>query len=273
MRATLSLTLAIFRNLSRYRTEFLTSTLSPLFWVIPALLLTRYADALGLRYNFKDIAGVELSLAATYFLVGATYWNYVEGVWSIALGLRVNMRLGTLESLWCTPAPRISFMISWSAGRLLAVTLHSILALGLLIFLSLVNLEDIRFERPTLAVIVLGFSVLASYGFAFLLVGLTLKFKDAESIISILGNAAPLLGGVIFPVMLLPGPLRIVSYLFPFTYGADALRGLILGSKTLLPLYYEVGGTVVMGVFFAIVGWQAFVWLESKARMDGLENF
>lgn len=96
MRAFVSLTLAVLRNLSRYRSEYVGSFLGPVFWVIPAWLIVRYA-------NIPDVFGADdsnFTIAAMYFSVGATYWNYVEGIWSIALGLRENMRLGTLESLW-----------------------------------------------------------------------------------------------------------------------------------------------------------------------------
>lgn len=56
--------------------------------------------------------------------------------------------------------------------------------------------------------------------------------------LSLVGNAA-LLGGVFFPVAFLPGFLRPLALLFPFTYGVDALRALWLGTESLFPLPYE----------------------------------
>lgn len=269
MRAFIALTLAILRNLSRYRSEYVGSFLGPVFWVIPAWLIVRYA-------NISDIFGVNdptFTVAAMYFFIGATYWNYVEGIWSIALGLRENMKLGTLESLWVSPAPRLSMIMGWSVGRLLGTTLHSLLAFGLLSTLSIIHLSDLSFEKILTATNILLFSVLAAYGFGFVLVGLTLKFKDAESMISMMGNAAPLLGGILFPVTYLPIPLRAVAYLFPFTYGVDAFRGILFGSKTLLSLQTEVALIVIMGVFFPIFGWVFFLWMENKARAEGIGAF
>jgi ABC-2 type transport system permease protein len=273
MRAILALTSATFQNLTRYRTEYFASFLGPLFWVIPAYLLTRFANNLGMTYDFLKSTGINLDLAVIYFFAGAVYWNYVEGVWGLSIGLRANMRTGTLEGLWATPASRFAFIVSWSIGRLFAVTVHSILSFILLIALTLVNLNQIRLENAIFAVVVLMFSILAAYGFAFVLVGITLIFKDAESIISILGNAAPLLGGVIFPVALLPTPLRALSYLFPFTYGVDAFRGVLFGSKTILPLEYQLPLIVLMGLLFIALGWIAFMRLENKSRVYGLEGF
>lgn len=268
MRAFISLTLAVLRNLSRYRSEYVGSFLGPVFWVIPAWLIVRYANI--------DTFGVSTSsftVAAMYFFIGATYWNYVEGIWSIALGLRENMKLGTLESLWASPAPRLSMIMGWSTGRLLGTTLHSLLAFGLLSALSMIHLRDLSLENTLAVMVVIVFSALASYGFSFVLVGLTLKFKDAESMISMLGNAAPLLGGILFPITYLPAPLRLIAYSFPFTYGVDALRGILFGSKTLLPLPTELGLIITMGLLFPVFGWIFFSWIEGKARNEGISAF
>lgn len=69
MRAFISLTLAVLRSLSRYRSEYVGSFLGPLFWVIPAWLIVRYA-------NMPDIFGAgdsSFTVAAMYFFIGATY--------------------------------------------------------------------------------------------------------------------------------------------------------------------------------------------------------
>jgi len=269
MRAFISLTLAVFRNLSRYRSEYIGNFFGPVFWVIPAWLIVRYA-------NIPDAFGASVSGfagAAMYFFIGAIYWNYVEGIWSIALGLRENMRLGTLESLWASPAPRFSMIMGWSVGRLLGTTLHSLLAFGLLSALSIIHLRDLSYENLLIVAYIIFFSVLAAYGFGFVLVGLTLRFRDAESLISMLGNAAPLLGGILFPITYLPLPLQGLAYLFPFTYGVDALRGVLLRSTTLLPLRTEIFLLFVMGILFPLSGWFFFLEIEKRARVEGIGEF
>ncbi len=265
MRALIALAAATVLTLSRYRAEYIWSMLSPLFWVISAWLIVKYAQLSG----YYPVADREADLLV-YFLIGGVYWNYVEAVWSIALSLRSHMRLGTLEMLWSTPAPRLSFILGWSVGRLLGITLHSLVLFLALAGFSSVHLPLLPLERWLIVVGVGMASILAAYGFAFVLVGLTLRFKDAESLVGMLGNAAPLLGGILFPVTLLPLPLRILSYAFPFTYGVDVLRGLIVRSETLLPLSVEVGLVVGMGVLFLAVGWWVFEVMERKARREGL---
>jgi len=116
-------------------------------------------------------------------------------------------------------------------------------------------------------------SLVASYGFAFVLFGATLRFKDANSAVGLLGNAAPLLGGVFFPVALLPGFLRPLAYAFPFTYGADAVRALWLGTPAMFPLGQQIGLLAALAVAYVALGWWALLHFERRARHHGLEGF
>ncbi|MBI4729449.1 MAG: ABC transporter permease [Acidobacteria bacterium] len=268
VRAATSHGLASLRGLSRYRMEFVGATAGPLIWVAGALLTIHYARQLGLGDGFERVTGLTGARAAAYFLAGAVYWNYVEGVWSLAMGVRGSMRAGTLESLWATPAPRLAMILGWSAGGLAAVSFQSVAGFALLLVLAGGSIAG-----WSLAAGVLIASVLAAYGMAFVLAGLTLRFKDAESILGMVGNAAPLLGGVIFPVALLPMPLRVASYLFPFTYGADAVRAAALGSRTLFDLRAELAVIAAMSVLLPLAGWRLFLRIEKASRLRGLEGF
>ncbi|MFO8034726.1 MAG: ABC transporter permease, partial [Candidatus Bipolaricaulota bacterium] len=152
---------------------------------------------------------------------------------------------------------------------LLGVTVHSALAIALVIAFA---------GWPGGAalgqvVLVLFVSVVGSYGLAFHLFGLTLRFKDAESLLSLVGNVAPLLGGVFFPVAFLPLFLRPLSYIFPFTYGVDALRALWLGTPAMFPLTLQLGLLGALAVAYVILGWWAVVHFERRARHHGLEGF
>ncbi|MFZ5816447.1 MAG: ABC transporter permease [Bacillota bacterium] len=269
MRAALALALATMQSMSRYPAQYVGGAISPVLWVLPTWMMVVHARALGLEQSFAEATGLSSEMALLYLFLGALYWNYVEGVWGVALYIRQSMVNGTLEALWATPASRLSLVIGWSLGRLLGITLHSAVAFSLLLALGwrLPRLPWI----PAVAVLVL--SVLAAYGFAFLLAGLSLRFRDDGAAVTLLGNAAPLLGGVIFPVLLLPQPLRLLSYLFPFTYGADALRGILLGSRTLLPLPTELALVAAMGLLLPLGGWAVFSRLEALARRQGLDGF
>ena len=48
--------------------------------------------------------------------------------------------------------------------------------------------------------------------------------------------------GTTFPVKALPTWLIPIALILPLTYGLDAVRGLLLRTATLLPLYVETHG-------------------------------
>ncbi|MBT9143855.1 MAG: hypothetical protein DDT29_02268 [Dehalococcoidia bacterium] len=269
MRATLALLRYSLVNSLRYRIDVVGSTFSPILWVLPAVLMAMWAERIGLIGDFAEVTGTYNYIA--FFLIGGVYWNFVEAVWGIAFSLREQMFTGTLENLWASSIRRLGIIIAWSLASLLAATIFSIIAIA--VVGVTVGLDVGGDPRWGIAISVFVLSLIASYGFAFLLFGLTLRFKDAENIVSIIANAAPLLGGVIFPVTLLPLPLRFFSYALPFTWGLDALRGVLLGAETILPSTMQVILIAVLAAFFIGFGWIAFIALERRARREGLSIF
>lgn len=267
MRPAWTLLVCSLKARARYRGDFYWSTASPLLLALPAVLLGYWGEQLGLLAAFAETTGT--TRYALYVLLGAVYWNYVEAVWSIAFSLRGAMRSGVLESLLATGLSRWGLIAAWSGARLLGVTVHSVLAIALVVALA---------GWPGGAavgaiVLVWAFSLLGSYGLAFVLFGLTLRFKDAESLLSLVGNVAPLLGGVFFPVAFLPGFLRPLALAFPFTYGVDALRSLWLGTETLFPLSFQFAVLGALGLVYLVLGWWALGRFERLGRHHGLEGF
>jgi ABC-2 type transport system permease protein len=78
-----------------------------------------------------------------------------------------------------------------------------------------------------------------------------------------------LFSGSNFPVTALPRWLLPVSLALPLTYGFDAVRGWLLGTKTLMPLVTESLLMVVFMVLMLWVGTWVFKLLERRVRMKG----
>lgn len=267
MRPAFMLFLYALRSMTRYRSEFYGSLTTPLFLALPAILLGFWGEQLGLLDTFAAATGT--ARYAVYLLLGAVYWNYVEGVWSIAFSLRGAMRSGVLESLLVTGLSRMGMIVAWSGARLLGVTVQS--ALAIMLVVGLAGWPGGVAVGQML--VVWSLSLVGSYGLAFFLFGLTLRFKDAESLLSLVGNVAPLLGGVFFPIAFLPNFLQPLSYAFPFSYGVDALRALWLGTPAMFPLGLQFFLLGVLALAYVGLGWLALAYFERRARHHGLEGF
>lgn len=251
----------------RYRSNRMWPLTQPVLLALPALLVAYWGERAGSIEVFEGLAGTRGY--AAYLLLGALYWNFVEVVWWIPWGLRAEMTAGTLESVLASRLTRLGLLGAWSGSRALVVVPSFAVGVALVALWAGVP------AGPDLAVagLVLLTSAVGSWGLAFLLFGLTLRFKDAESLISLLGNSAPLLGGVFFPVALLPQPLRALALLYPFTYGVDALRGAWFGSATLFPLGVQLPILAGLSAAYLVLGWAALVHFERSARERGLEGF
>jgi ABC-2 type transport system permease protein len=60
-----------------------------------------------------------------------------------------------------------------------------------------------------------------------------------------------------------------VALSLPMTYGFDAVRGLLLNTRTLLPIPVEVGVLLVVMVVFIFLGLWSFRRLERRVRQKG----
>jgi ABC-2 type transport system permease protein len=96
-----------------------------------------------------------------------------------------------------------------------------------------------------------------------------LVFKQGDPVRWLYGGAATLLGGVYFPVQMLPDWLRPFSVVFPITHALEAMRRAVL-------LGTGVGGIsvqlLVLAGFAAVsvpAGALAFRWALRRIRLDG----
>jgi ABC-2 type transport system permease protein len=83
-----------------------------------------------------------------------------------------------------------------------------------------------------------------------------------------------LMCGVIFPVDLLPLPLRAISYLLPWTWWYEAIRRFLLGATASASLgtltdAQLLGGLALSTAVFALLAERLFRALENRARAQG----
>ena len=98
---------------------------------------------------------------------------------------------------------------------------------------------------------------------------LTVVFKRTEPVIQLFNSASALLGGVLFPVEVLPSALQVISKALPLTAALDGVRSAFLmgaGWAELLPSILILGGFLVVLVPASIL---LFRWALRRAMRDG----
>jgi ABC-2 type transport system permease protein len=142
--------------------------------------------------------------------------------------LREEQTIGTFEALMSAPASPAAVALASCAYDLLRGALSGLVVLLAAVLLFGVGLEADLGSYLVALVALLGCLVL----FAALCAGLAaliVWLKRATALLGVALAALGLLGGVYFPVEILPQPLQTIAEALPFTWGVDVIRDALLG--------------------------------------------
>jgi len=138
--------------------------------------------------------------------------------------LREDQLTGTLEMLFASPASPFLLLLASTLWELLLQTVQAGVGLGLAALLGA------RFHLgslPALALLLL-LSLLCFGALGVLAAAVLLVFQRGEPVTPFVGALFSLLGGVFFPIAVLPPALETVARLLPLPYATGALRTLLL---------------------------------------------
>jgi len=217
------------------------------------------------RTNTANLAGFLLIGGGGFVLVTRALWGY--GNW-----IRQEIRSGTLESLYLSPAAMPPIL----AGTALAFMIYSALIFcGAMIVGALLFQTTFQTQQLPLAVVFLGLGLPAVYSLALLYGALVLQFKETEALLQIAQWLITLLMGVYFPISLFPMALKIASLLFPPTWLTQGLRASLLGIPYLSASW--AGDLAVLALFCLVgpvVAYFVYGRVERRLRQQsGLGSF
>jgi ABC-2 type transport system permease protein len=154
-----------------------------------------------------------------------------------AQSVKADQQAGTLKPLLLSPLPSGALVALSSVYPLLrsAASTVSYLAAGVLLFGLTAARVNITASMVVLAVALCAFAAIGLMSAAF-----TLVFKRGDPLLWLFGALSWLLGGVFFPVSMLPRPLQTAAGLLPITYALDALRATLLAGAGLPAVAHEV---------------------------------
>ncbi|RME21518.1 MAG: ABC transporter permease [Deltaproteobacteria bacterium] len=202
-----------------------------------------------------------------FVLVGVAFSSYLGvAVRSFADTIRSAQVLGTLEALLATPTPAGQIVVFSSLYAFLATSMRVVLILlaGALFF-------GVDFGRANWAgaVLALVLTVLSFSSLGILSAAVVLAFKRADPSAWIVQGFSYLLGGVYYPVSVLPGWGKALANLLPITHSLEAMRMLLLRGASV----EEVAGSLVALVVFLLIAGPlsmlAFLWALRRGRRDG----
>ncbi len=259
--------------------------------ILAAFLRRDLREALTYKFSFlSSFIGILLSSATFYFVAklvppsapslgpfGGDYFSFaVVGVAFAGLlgmfqeGLAAVVRSaqlsGTLEALLVTPVAVPAILFGSSLYSLLFQVFRTALHLG--VALAFFGLTLGRINGPGVAAVGL-LTIVCFVSVGVLSASFILVYKTGNPFTWILGTVSGLLGGVVFPVALLPPWIRWASSLLPVTYALDGMRKSLLASASFGAVLPDVAALAVFDAFLLPLSLVAFRLAVRKAKRDG----
>lgn len=217
--------------------------------------------------------GVSNQLAAyggdyfAFVLIGVAFTDYLSvSLSSFAGQIRSAQVQGTLEALLVTPTSVSTILFSSSLYSFCFSSLRVILYLviGVLIFGLKLHISSVLSFLVIMILTILAFSGIGLISAAFIIF-----FKQGGPIGFLVSTASALLGGVFYPVAVLPSWLEPYAYLLPITHALEAMRQILLNGASLATVYDKA---IILALFAGIllpIGLVSFGYGLTMARREG----
>lgn len=243
-----------------YRTAFVTQLLGN----IVILAMFYY---IGKMFEGADIGALERygGNYAAFLLIGIAFTDALGvSVNTFAGQIREGQMTGALEATLMSPVKlwRILVYSSVWSYCLTAFRFTLYLLLGL-IFFSV----DLQKANLGAGLLVFFLTVVSFAGLGMIWAAAVMLVKRGEAVMNLLGGIFILLGGVMFPVTVMPNWLQTLSNFIPLTYGLDGMRLTLLQGYTLA----QVSDLIVILIAFSIglvfaglIAFNGAVWLVKE---------
>ncbi len=221
-----------------YRFNFLLNLLSLFFSVAAFYFLGKLVDP----SQVLEYAGDYFSFA----LVGMAMVLFLRtGLGSFAESLREEQMMGTLEAMISTDTSLSVIVISSSLWRFLFTSLSAFL------FLLVGTFFGVSYAGANwgAAVLIFVLTILAYASLGIISASFVMVFKRGSPVNWVVSSLSMLLGGVFYPVSVLPGWLRVFSRALPITWSLEGLRGALLRARG----YGELGGSILVLALISVI--------------------
>ena len=263
-RALLAIAAKDWRQYWRYPLNAVSSVLQPIVWLTPIYFMGQAFSVNGEAQGFAGYSGSTDYMS--FILVGTALSNFINAVfWGMGYALKNDMDAGVLEANWLTPVPRPLLLIGHTFTNLLVTAITS----GLMLIVAALIFGCRPGGNLALAFVTVLPMLLGLYGFGFAFAAIVMMVREANTLTDVSSFLVLIFSGADFPVNSLPSFLLPISLALPLTYGFDAVRGLLLGTRTLLPTTLELGLMIVFMVVMIVLGLRVFAALERRVRQRG----
>lgn len=202
-----------------------------------------------------------------FVLIGIAFSEYLMvSLRSFSRTIRHEQMMGTLEAMLATPTRVSTIIVGASIWDFVFTSISVVIYLLLgVIFFSL----DLSKMNLFCGITILILTIISFLSIGIISASFILMLKKGDPLTWFMGISFGLLGGVYFPVNIMPKFLQLFSYLLPITYSLRSLRYALLkgyGFGMLLP---DIGTLFLFCILLLPISIWMFKFALKKARIDG----
>ncbi|MGD9015602.1 MAG: ABC transporter permease [Candidatus Omnitrophota bacterium] len=203
----------------------------------------------------------------SYVLLSMAFFSYIGvGLGSFSSRIRSEQMQGTLEALLLTPTRISIILFSLALWNLLFATLNVVIYILVGIFLFNINFTNLNL-LSTLVILVL--TIVSFSGLGILSASFIMVFKRGNPVGWIINNLEGLIGGVYFPIAVMPAGLQLVARFFPITYAIRAIELAVYRGFGLNQLSKEISFLLLFSCLLLPLSFASFKYALKRARRQG----
>ncbi|MDE3135186.1 MAG: ABC transporter permease [Acidobacteriota bacterium] len=244
-----------------YRVAFLFDAVNALFGAASFYFLSQFVASDKLKSSLDG---------ASYFafaLIGLAFFDYLSaGLNAFDTSIDDARRNRTLEALLVTEA---SLPVILAGSAIYPFVLTSVrtgvyLVWGVILFhLPLGSADWLG------ALLILLFSILAFAGLGIISASYQMLFKRGNPAKWIFLGISGLLGGMMYPVSILPPVLRTLARLIPLTYSLEGMRAALLEGAGIGRLWPQITALGIFAVVLLPLSFLVFAWALRRTKING----
>ncbi len=203
----------------------------------------------------------------SYVLLSMAFFSYIGvGLGSFSARIRSEQMQGTLESLLLTPTKIGVLLMSMALWNLIFATLDVIIYIGMGIFLFKIDFSNVNILATMVILIltIISFSSLGIISASFVLI-----FKRGNPVGWIINTLEGLLGGVYFPITVMPSSFQLIAKCFPITYAIRAMEFAVYRGYNIFQIKNELLFLIFFSLILIPLSLYSFKYALRKTRLKG----
>lgn len=251
-----------FQTEISYKSSFLMSIVGMFFSVLTFFFISKLFGNAAAPY-LQEYGGEYFP----FVLIGIAFSTFLGvGLGTSASAIREEQMLGTLEAMLITPTRASAITIYLSLWNFIFSSFNILvyLIIGRFVFSI-----EFAFSQPWLILLILFLSILSFSSLGIISSSFVMILKRGDPVNWIVSSSFELLGGIYYPIVILPAPLQAISHLLPITYALRALRGVLLAGYSFSQIKTEILALVVFAVVLFPLSLILFEFALKWAKRDG----